>query len=171
VGDFTLEAACSVASDTELDEACAAETLESLLTKSLVSTTPVHGSTHYRLLYTTRAYTETKLAKSGEADRVARRHAVFFAKFLERDEIVQLGLGEHDLSGYALHIGNVRAALEWALSDHGDVVIGIALAASAAPLFVGLSHWANAGTGVNGHLPFSTIPAETPDEKWSFRRR
>jgi len=69
------------------------------------------------------------------------------SKFLERDEIVQLGLGEHDLSGYTLHIGNVRAALEWALSDHGDVVIGIALAASAAPLFVGLSllgecgHW------------------------------
>ena len=147
VGDFTLEAACSVASDTELDEACVAETLESLLTKSLISTTLVHGSTYYRLLYTTRAYTETKLAKSGEADRVARRHAVFFAKFVERDEILQLGLGEHDLSGYTLHIGNVRAALEWALSDHGDVVIGIALAASAAPLFVGLSlvgecgHW------------------------------
>ena len=139
VGDFTLEAACSVASDTELDEACVAETLESLFTKSLISTTPVHGSTHYRLLYTTRDYAATKLAKSGEADRIVRRHAVFFAKFLQRDEIVQSGLGEHDLSGYALHIGNVRAGLEWALSDHGDVTIGIALAAASAPLFIGSS--------------------------------
>jgi tetratricopeptide (TPR) repeat protein len=46
---------------------------------------------------------------------------------------------EHDLSGYAPHIGNVRAALGWALSDHGDVAVGIELATWAAPLFVGLS--------------------------------
>jgi hypothetical protein len=33
----------------------------------------------------------------------------------------------------------VRAALEWAFSDHGDIAIGIELATWAAPLFVGLS--------------------------------
>jgi tetratricopeptide (TPR) repeat protein len=47
--------------------------------------------------------------------------------------------GEHDLSGYAPHIGNVRAALAWALSDRGDITIGIELAAWAAPLFIRLS--------------------------------
>ena len=47
--------------------------------------------------------------------------------------------GEHDLSGYAPHIGNVRAALGWALSDRGDAAVGIDLAAWAAPLFIGLS--------------------------------
>ena len=46
---------------------------------------------------------------------------------------------EHDLSGYARHTGNVRAALGWALSDHGDVAVGIELATWAAPLFIGLS--------------------------------
>jgi tetratricopeptide (TPR) repeat protein len=46
---------------------------------------------------------------------------------------------EQDLSGYASHIGNVRAALEWALSDRGDVAVGIKLATWAAPLFIGLS--------------------------------
>jgi predicted ATPase len=46
--------------------------------------------------------------------------------------------GEHDLSGYAPHIGNVRAALGWALSDHSDVAVGIELATWAAPLFIGL---------------------------------
>jgi tetratricopeptide (TPR) repeat protein len=45
---------------------------------------------------------------------------------------------EHGLSGYAPHIGNVRAALGWALSDHGDVAVGIDLATWAAPLFIGL---------------------------------
>src|SRR6202044_1878086 len=37
------------------------------------------------------------------------------------------------------HIGSVRAALGWALSDHGDVVVGIELATWPAPLFVGRS--------------------------------
>jgi hypothetical protein len=46
---------------------------------------------------------------------------------------------EHDLSGYAPHIGNVRAALGWALSDRGDVVVGIELAAWAVSLFIKLS--------------------------------
>jgi hypothetical protein len=45
----------------------------------------------------------------------------------------------HGLSGYSPHIGNVRAALGWALSDHGDVAVGIELATWAARLFIGLS--------------------------------
>jgi hypothetical protein len=80
-----------------------------------------------------------KLAERGDADRVARRHAIFYAKYLERDEIIQSLFGEHDLSGYAPHIGNVRAALGWALSNYGDVAVGIELATWAAPLFFGLS--------------------------------
>src|SRR6185312_9709029 len=99
----------------------------------------INESTYYRLLDTTRAYAVAKLAQRGEADRVARRHAIFYVKFLEHDEIIQSLFGEHDLSGYASHIGNVRAALGWALSEHGDAAVGIELATWAAPLFVGLS--------------------------------
>ena len=50
---------------------------------------------------------------------------MFYSEFLERDEIIQSLFGEHDLSGYAPHIGNVRAAFGWALSDHGDAAVGI----------------------------------------------
>ena len=56
-----------------------------------------------------------------------------------RSSIIQSLFGEHDLSGYASHIGNVRAALGWALSDHGDIAVGVELATWAAPLFIGLS--------------------------------
>ena len=139
VGDFTLEAACYLASETEIDRASTTETLESLLAKSLISSIPVHGPTYYRLLDTTRAYAGAKLAERGEANRVARRHASFFSRFLQHDEIVQSRLGEQDLSGYASHIGNVRAALEWAFSADGDVAVGVELATWAAPLFIGLS--------------------------------
>jgi predicted ATPase/DNA-binding winged helix-turn-helix (wHTH) protein len=137
VGDFTLQAAGSVASETETDEADVIDAVASLVAKSLISTTVINESTYYRLLDTTRAYAASKLAERGEADPIARRHAIFYSKFFEHDEIIQSLFGEHDLSRYAPHIGNVRAALGWALSDHGDVAVGIELATWAAPLFIG----------------------------------
>jgi predicted ATPase/DNA-binding winged helix-turn-helix (wHTH) protein len=138
VGAFTLQASGSVASEPEAGEADVIEAVASLVAKSLICATVINVPT-YRLLYTTRAYAAAKLEERGDADRVARRHAIFYAKFLEHDEVLQSLFGEHDLSGYALHIDNVRAALGWALSDHGDVAVGIELAAWAAPLFFGLS--------------------------------
>jgi predicted ATPase/DNA-binding winged helix-turn-helix (wHTH) protein len=139
VGDFTRQAAGSIASETEVGEAGVVDAVASLVAKSLISTTVINESTYYRLLDATRAYAAAKLAERDEADRIARRHAIFYAKFLEHDEIIQSVFGEHDLSGYAPHIGNVRAALGWALSERGDVAAGIELATWAAPLFVGLS--------------------------------
>ena len=147
VGEFKLEAARYVASDGLIDEAIATGAIASLLAKSLISTAELHGSTYYRLLETTRTFAEAKRAERGEANRVARRHANFFSKFLQHDQLVQSGFGEHDLSGHTVHIGNVRAALEWAFSDDGDVSVGVELAANSAPLFIGLSlleecrHW------------------------------
>jgi predicted ATPase/DNA-binding winged helix-turn-helix (wHTH) protein len=143
VGDFTVEAACSVASETEAEEASSTEALESLVTKSLISTTEVSKSTYHRLLDTTRAYARAKLAERGEADRIARRHVEYYSRFLQRvvqrDEVTRSKIGQHDFSLYAPHIGNLRAALEWALSDRGDPAFGTALVAQAAPLLLGLS--------------------------------
>jgi predicted ATPase len=139
VGDFTLEAARFVASDAETDEGLVIDAVAGLLAKSLISTTASQGSTYYRLLETTRTFAQAKLAERREASRIALRHARFFSELLQHDQIVQSRFGEHDLSEYTLHIGNVRAALEWAFSDVGDVTAGVELATSAAPLFIGLS--------------------------------
>src|SRR3984957_17210565 len=117
VGGFRLQAAGCVASETEAGEADIIDAVASLVAKSLISTTVIDESTYYRLLDTTRAYAAVKLAERGEADRIARRHAIFYSRFLEHDETIQSLFGEHDLSGYAPHIGNVRAALGWTLSD------------------------------------------------------
>jgi predicted ATPase len=139
VGDFTLDAACSVAADAEIDQASSTRAITSLLAKSLISKTESRGPTYYRLLETTRTFAAAKLAERGEANRAAGRHTKFFSEFLQHDQLVQSRLGECDLSGYAVHIGNVRAALQWAFSDDGDVTLAVELAAWAAPLFVGLS--------------------------------
>jgi predicted ATPase len=91
------------------------------------------------LLDTTRTYASSRLVEREETNRVARRHAISYSNFLQHDKNIQSTFGEHDLSEYAAHIGNVRAALEWALSNHGDVAIGVDLASWAMPLFIGLS--------------------------------
>jgi predicted ATPase/DNA-binding winged helix-turn-helix (wHTH) protein len=138
VGDFLLPAACSVASE-EGHDAKVAGAIVSLVEKSLISASEIGESTCYRLLDITRAYAKTRLAQRNEVDSIARRHAIFYSRFLQDQELIQSRFGEYNLSTFSPHIGNVRAALEWALLDHGDVTIGIALAASAAPLFIGLS--------------------------------
>src|SRR6266404_5863112 len=138
VGVFTLKAALSVAG-TEANDAEVADALANLVAKSLISPTTIGESTYYRLLDTTQAYAAGKLTGHGEADNAARCHAIYYSSYLGRDEAIQSTFGAHDLSGYAPHIGNVRAALEWAFSDHGDIAVGVELATWAAPLFVGLS--------------------------------
>jgi predicted ATPase/DNA-binding winged helix-turn-helix (wHTH) protein len=140
VGEFTFEAARFVASDAETDDGIVVDAIASLLAKSLISTTTSHGSTWYRLLETTRTFAQAKLAEREEAKRIAqRRHADFFSRFLQHDQLVQSRFGKYDLSGYAVHIGNVRTALQWAFSDEGDVSVGTELATLAAPLFIILS--------------------------------
>ena len=139
LGDFTLRIACSVASEPGAGDAEIIDAIESLIAKSLISSREIGGAAYYRLLSTTQVYAAEKLAKSGEADRTARLHAISYSEFLEHDEVIQSAPREHNLSAYALHIGNVRAALAWALSDRGDPEVGIDLATRAAPLFIGLS--------------------------------
>jgi predicted ATPase len=72
------------------------------------------------------------------AERVelAGRHANYYRRWLE-----QTGADWPTLSSAAeraLHLGdlaNVRSALDWCFGPHGDIEIGIGLAAAAAPVF------------------------------------
>ena len=138
VGDFPFLAACAVVSEALRDEQVAA-IIVSLVAKSLISTRESGESTYYRLLEMTRFHLKNKLELRGEVGTVSRRHAIYYTDFLAGQRIIQSRFGEHDLSEFGPHMGNVRAALEWAFSDVGDAAIAVALAASAAPLFIGLS--------------------------------
>jgi predicted ATPase len=138
VGDFLLPAACFVAFGEE-HHSESAGVVVSLVAKSLVSTRVLGEATYYRLLDITRGHAKNKLVLRGEEDSIARRHAIFYSRFLHSAKIPEPRYGDCDLSAFGPHIGNVRAALEWALSEHGDVNIATPLAASATPLFIGLS--------------------------------
>jgi predicted ATPase/DNA-binding winged helix-turn-helix (wHTH) protein len=138
VGDFTIKAAREVAADVEVDDAVVTHALTRLIEKSLISTR-FKRCTYFRLLNTTKAYALIKLASYGEIDRVAKRHATAFLSHLQENQFLQSGSNADDLNEWALHIGNVRAALDWGLSDHGDRGIGLELAACAAPILIRLS--------------------------------
>jgi predicted ATPase/DNA-binding winged helix-turn-helix (wHTH) protein len=139
VGSFTLEGALAVVGDIGADAAKVAEAAASLVSKSLLWTLDTGGSSYFRLPDTTRAYAAAKLADSEADDAVARRHALHYAGLFDSDKLRASAFGGRDMSAYAPHMGNVRAALEWSFSGAGDAAVGVELAARAAPLFLGFS--------------------------------
>lgn len=137
-GVFTLEAACAVAADTDVDETQAVTALVSLVAKSLVTVSADDTATRYRLLDTTRAYAAGKLAEIGEVEAIRRRHAIYYRELFERNDTNFLA--STDDPGFRSELlGNARVALEWSFSSRDDVGIGTSLAAVAAPFLSELS--------------------------------
>jgi predicted ATPase len=141
VGTFSLDAARAIAADGDLDEARVVHAMGSLVAKSLASAEKAGGATtRYRLLDTTRAYVNEKLVESGEMDAAARRHAIYFCEFLEAANTADSAHRKtHGLMECVEQLGDVRAALDWTFSDHGDPSAGTALVAASVPLFLELS--------------------------------
>jgi predicted ATPase/DNA-binding winged helix-turn-helix (wHTH) protein len=135
-GMFTLEAACAVAIDADLEESGTTRTLGSLVAKSLVAA-DLGDHTRYRLLDTTRAYASAKLLEAGEAHATRHRHAAYYLELLERMPTIGPGTWANTAHGELL--GNVRGALEWSLSQQGNISLGVRLAAATAPLLLEIS--------------------------------
>jgi len=130
VGPFTLEAAEAVARDDTEDESRVIAAIESLVAKSLVSSSTTQQITRFRLLETARVYALDKLEQTGEKTEIARRHANYLASLLSRITASNSGTaGEH--------LGNLRAALEWTCKF--DPALAVELAASGVPVFLDLS--------------------------------
>jgi predicted ATPase/DNA-binding winged helix-turn-helix (wHTH) protein len=137
LSDFTLSAAKAVVLEGDFTQYEISDFLAGLISKSLVSVRPAEGI--YRLLNTTRAYAARKLEERGDADKVRRKHALWVCSTLQQYAKTRSRVIEQDPFGLRPHLGNMRAALDWALSDRGDRVLGVELAATAAPLLISLS--------------------------------
>jgi predicted ATPase/DNA-binding winged helix-turn-helix (wHTH) protein len=135
VGLFTLEAAQTVAADEQMVVMEVANAIVSLINKSLIWIVPIDGVVHHRLLDPTQAYAAEKLAQTGEANAVAKQHALYYAKYLSSRAGKGVAITIEDVASAWLYLGNIRAGLEWSFSSTGGVAIGVRLAAAAAPLF------------------------------------
>ncbi len=133
---FTVEAACAVAWDVQIDEFAVIDLLSQLVARSLVIADTGAGTTRYRLLETTRAYAQEKLIEAYELGEMARRHAQYFCTFFARAPDDFLRLPDSELrERYAPELEQVRAALDWTLGPDGDATIGIPLAGVSGPLW------------------------------------
>src|SRR6202171_213701 len=140
VGDFTAAAASLVAAGGEIAASEVVLSLANLVTKSLVTVEVGSVTAYYRLHETTRGYALEKLAESGEFELVARRHANYYRDLFDRAETELETLPAPAwLARYGRHVGQVRAALDWAFSPTGAAEVGVALTVAAVPLWVHLS--------------------------------
>ena len=138
-GGFTLDAALALC-PSNMSVALAIGVVTTLVRKSLIVVDTDELGARYRLLETTRAYLVQKLHKRGDWDRVAKRHATFFAQLLRT---AQTDPGserrEDQFRFYRRELDNVRAAIDWAFMDGRERAIGLSLAANTAPLMFDFS--------------------------------
>lgn len=136
VDGATLAGIAAVVADPAIDAHAAVDVLARLDKRSLVVASGGSGLPRYHLHQTTRAYALERLAEAGETTDVQRRHAEHYRDLFS--EIFDRWQGMSDAEWHAActpELGNVRAALAWAL-DGGDAALGITLAAVAVRLFV-----------------------------------
>jgi predicted ATPase len=140
VGHFTLDAALAVVTANDIDQSQVLGAIDSLVSKSMVATRPIGAMMRYRLLDTTRAYLLNIAMNDTEAADLAVRHATYYRRWLEQSgsEWPTLSNGV-ERSPYFAALNNARSALEWCFGEHGDVELGIKLAAAAAPVFLTMS--------------------------------
>lgn len=139
-GHFTLRAAIAVASGPDIGQSTLVDDIAHLVRKSLIVAEFGHANARYRLLSTTRAYAQERLAESEEVDQFSLRHAEYLRQITDQ-VVAEQGprSGQEWLLAYADHIEDIRLALNWAFSPGGAAEAGVALTISAIPLWIDLS--------------------------------
>ncbi|MBC7878021.1 MAG: adenylate/guanylate cyclase domain-containing protein [Anaerolineales bacterium] len=123
-GGWTFEAAESVIGANE-----AMDGLVGLVNKSLVNVEEHEGQSRYRFLETIRQYALEKLIESGEAVDARNHHLDFILQLAEESEGQMFGAESVEwLDQMEIEHDNLRAALEWAVSNHIEKAIRLAIA-------------------------------------------
>jgi predicted ATPase/transcriptional regulator with XRE-family HTH domain len=129
-GSGTLAAATTICASGDLGETDVFDILASLVDKSLVTVDFERSEPRYGLLESFRQYAGERLNGCGDVAAVAQRHAT--AYLLVAEQMTSLNLNEPTEVSHErwfLEQSNLRAALQWALIDRGEVEVGQRLAA------------------------------------------
>ncbi len=128
-GGCTLAAASAVCKGADISEDEVLDLISSLVNKSLLIADLQGREPRYRLLESFREYTREKLATRCELEVASQRHAFVCLELAERLE--RAFNSETDAVWHALireELNNWRAALHWALTERGNVLLGQRLA-------------------------------------------
>ncbi len=160
-GTFDASAAQAVASDGTVDRFDVLDALNELVAKSMIVAEPgPEGSTRYFLLETLRQYALERIDAEGTSDELRRRHAAYYAEFIER---VAPGMyGADELIWRARIAGefdDLRSAVSWALdrdepadAEYAMRIIGALMAESVRNHAEGVGPWAERAIGHPGAL-------------------
>ena len=137
-GGFTLELAQAVVNDESIDQWRVLDLLGHLIDKSLIIAEG-DAEPRYRLLETTRAFALEQLAAANESRTMFRRHgdvicelmATIDANFWNRSPVEHL---KH--SAAVREVGNLRAALDWAIASENDRALAYALLGKSWPVWL-----------------------------------
>jgi predicted ATPase/DNA-binding CsgD family transcriptional regulator/tetratricopeptide (TPR) repeat protein len=160
-GGWTLEAAEEVCVGEGLGCEEVFDVLGRLIAKSMVVSDTTGREARYRLLETVREYAMGKLAEAGETATARRAHAASFGRLVERIEAELSGPRQvRWLARLDTEIANIRAALDWSLSD-GDGEAGLVLAGSLTLFWLARGHllegseWLRRAADASGGAPAS----------------
>jgi predicted ATPase/DNA-binding SARP family transcriptional activator len=121
-GGWTLAAAETVVTGTELPAEWVLELLERLVRQSLVVADQSDGHTRYRMLETLRQYATGKLAGAGETTAMDSAHAAYFLSVAEQAETGLRGPAQARwLTMLRAEHANLRAAMTWMVATDGQV--------------------------------------------------
>jgi predicted ATPase/DNA-binding winged helix-turn-helix (wHTH) protein len=134
---FSLDWAAAIAEPSHDPDFDVTDALESLVSKSLVTSDVSGPAMRYRLLELTRLYGLEKLKEQGVAPQMRRQHADHMLAVLKKAELDRADAASSAwFDRYPSAIDEVRTALDWAFSADGDASLGCALTAAAAPVWI-----------------------------------
>ncbi len=126
-GGFTADAACSVT--TEVSSDAVLDTLTELVEHSLLSAVDVSGVTRFMILEPIREHAERRLADSGQLEEVRRRHATWFARWIDAADAGLRGSDEATIAHVIAHeLPNLRAAHRWSIAN--DIAVAAQIVAA-----------------------------------------
>lgn len=139
-GSFTLSAVNAVAAHGTDDSWEVTDLLAGLVAKSLVAIEPRANESRFYLFESMRALALEKLAAGDEFAEIAGRHAAYFRARLASAAADWLALSSGQwLEEYRDDLADVRAALEWTVSEEKDSRAGAKLLCSSLPFWLQLS--------------------------------
>jgi predicted ATPase len=157
-GGFTLELAQAVARDEAIDEWLVLDILAQLIDKSLVIAEG-EDEPRYRLLEPTRAFALEQLAAAGESEVVLRRHAEAVCDAMAISDELQWTEPEERRLRRTAEIGNLRAAVDWAMSPSGDRGLAIRMLGTGSMVWMGNN---TTSEGFARMMALWPLPADLP---------
>jgi len=127
-GGFTLELAQQVVKDARIDQWLVLDLLGHLIDKSLVIADG-EPEPRYRLLETTRAFALEQLGKTGESEAILRRHAQEMCELMSATDANCWNLSPAERRRAVRELGNLRAAVDWAMAAADDRTLAYELLA------------------------------------------